>query len=155
MFKVGCAVVLGAAAFVAGCSGAYDASENDSNDKSHLGGGTAGTDAGAKPGKDAGGSSAKGGSPPAPPSSKPSGKGNAACAVTGDATCDACLEASCCAEVETCMQNAECVALEQCADECKGDQTCVKGCVTDHPNGKDDLLAVGQCIDASCKTECP
>ena len=53
-------------------------------------------------------------------------------------------QASCCAEVETCMQNAECVALEQCADACKGDQTCVKGCVTDHPNGKDDLLAVGR-----------
>ncbi len=87
------------------------------------------------------------GGPPAPP--PPS-----SCGLTsGNATCDACLDGSCCAPTTTCLADAECVALVRCYDGC-ADAACASACDAAHPAGTADANAVFTCVQTSCSAAC-
>jgi hypothetical protein len=76
------------------------------------------------------------------------------CGLTsGDATCDACLDGSCCAETTTCVGDADCVALLRCYDGCS-DATCAAACDAAHPGGSAKLDTVATCVQTSCTTAC-
>ena len=82
------------------------------------------------------------------------GPGPGSCGLTsGDATCDTCLDASCCAQTTTCLGDADCVAIVGCYNACS-DATCAAACDAAHPTGSSKLTAVGTCVQASCATTC-
>jgi hypothetical protein len=113
------------------CGAACSAVDGSGGSGSGSGGGTRGDDAGA------GG----GGAP-------------ASCGLTsGDVTCDACLDGSCCSQTESCLGDAECVALIECYDACS-DDACAAACDTAHPSGKTGLGAVMTCVQSSCASAC-
>ena len=61
-----------------------------------------------------------------------SGGGGASCGLaSGDATCDTCLDTSCCAENTACVSNADCTALVTCGDACR-DDACLSACMSAH-----------------------
>jgi hypothetical protein len=89
------------------------------------------------------------------PSSGPGGPGGpATCGLTsGDATCDACLDGSCCAPTTTCIGDAECVALVRCYDGC-ADAACASACDAAHPTATPEIDAVVTCVQTSCSAAC-
>jgi hypothetical protein len=98
-------------------------------------GGTPGLDAGSGPG-------------PAP------GPSPGSCGLTSsDPTCDACLDASCCAESTACVDDPQCVALVSCYDACT-DDACATACDAAHPAGTAHLNAVFGCVQTNCATSC-
>ncbi len=72
---------------------------------------------------------------------------------TGDATCDACLDGSCCAPTTTCLGNPDCVDLVTCYNGC-ATEACLTACDAAHPTGQADLGAVFSCVQTSCTTAC-
>ncbi len=91
-----------------------------------------------------GGGGGGGGSPP------PAGS----CGLTsGVATCDACLDASCCGQTTSCITDSDCVAIVNCYNGCS-DATCAAACDSAHPTGLTKLNAVLSCAQGSCGTTC-
>jgi hypothetical protein len=75
--------------------------------------------------------------------------------VDADA-CLACASSSCAELHASCMANPACEALLSCALQCpEGDSLCVTGCGQESPEGVGDALALGDCTDASCASDCP
>src|SRR5688572_19279741 len=67
-----------------------------------------------------------GGKPMTPWNGKAGGK----CGLSsGDATCDACLDTSCCKENTACVNDADCTALIACGNACT-DDTCIGNCLS-------------------------
>lgn len=82
------------------------------------------------------------------------GGGGASCGLsTGDATCDTCLDTSCCAPNTACVSDADCTALVTCGDACR-DDACLSGCMTAHPTGAALLDSLSTCVGTSCATAC-
>ncbi len=79
--------------------------------------------------------------------------------TTNNATCDACLQSSCCSVVNACFNVSDCAALDSCVGGCVlpdggTNQSCVSSCFAAHPNSQAALQAVYQCIGNSCSTSC-
>lgn len=89
------------------------------------------------------------------PSLVRSGSGAAgACGLaTGEPTCDACLDTSCCAENTACVSDADCTALLTCGDACT-DDACIASCMTAHPTGAALLDTLSTCMEGSCSIAC-
>jgi hypothetical protein len=93
------------------------------------------------------------------PPSGPGGPGGPApapgsCGLTsGEATCDTCLDTSCCAQTTTCIGDADCVAVIRCYDACS-DSACAAACDAAHPGGSAHLTGVFTCAQASCTAAC-
>ena len=83
-----------------------------------------------------------------------SGPGGASCGLsTGEATCDTCLDASCCAQNTACVSNTDCAALIACGDACR-DDACISACMSAHPTGAALLDTLSTCVETSCTTAC-
>ena len=83
-----------------------------------------------------------------------SGPGGASCGLsTGEATCDTCLDTSCCGQTTTCLGDADCVAVIGCYDTCS-DSACAAACDAAHPAGSSELTAVITCAQSSCGAAC-
>ncbi|MCA9639776.1 MAG: hypothetical protein H6718_10700 [Polyangiaceae bacterium] len=77
-----------------------------------------------------------------------SGGGSECGFTSSDACLSSCIEGSCCGVGNTCANNSECVALNNCVDACAdGDSECIQGCVDAHPNGYDDISAFATCLN--------
>ena len=61
-----------------------------------------------------------------------------------------CMDCYCEDEQDACNDNADCVTLEGCVDDCGDDTDCTADCSTASPNGVDDLIALFDCRDADC-----
>src|SRR5262249_32147941 len=72
---------------------------------------------------------------------------------TGDATCDSCVQASCCNEVLSCFNNSECLAFADCSSSCS-DQSCVEACGQQHAMGVNDADTLFECLSQSCIAAC-
>lgn len=72
---------------------------------------------------------------------------------TGDATCDTCMDASCCAQNTACISDADCTALISCGDACT-DDTCISACMTAHPSGARELESLTTCMQSTCTSAC-
>lgn len=82
------------------------------------------------------------------------GPGPGSCGLTsGDATCDACLDGSCCGPTTACLGDADCVALVRCYDPCT-DAACAAACDAAHPSGATKLGSVVSCVETSCTAAC-
>ena len=72
--------------------------------------------------------------------------------------CSECLFTNCSNEMNACFANAECAAILQCAQECPvadpGNPDCPTDCATMHPLGAQQALAVLNCSNTNCSTEC-
>ncbi|HEY8078523.1 MAG TPA: hypothetical protein VIF62_30545 [Labilithrix sp.] len=76
------------------------------------------------------------------------------CGLTsGDATCDTCLNGSCCAPTTTCLGDAECIALIRCYDGC-ADDACASACDAAHPAATAEANAIFTCVQSSCSAAC-
>ena len=109
---------------------------------------TGATDGGAKTGKGlfggGAGSSGGGGSGAVPSSCS---------AASSDDVCTACLKKSCCSQTLACGNDAECVAVFDCAGACTTDD-CITSCVNAHPNAQTSLKNVINCEQQSCVAAC-
>ena len=84
----------------------------------------------------------------------PGGGGPGSCGLTsGNATCDTCLDTSCCAQTTTCLGDADCVALINCYDACT-DAVCASACDAAHSTGATKIDAVAVCAQNSCAATC-
>jgi hypothetical protein len=70
------------------------------------------------------------------------------------APCGVCLYGNCPAVMNTCIANAECVALLACLAQCPS-TGCENQCYANHPDGLADAADVGECAQAECAAECP
>jgi hypothetical protein len=75
---------------------------------------------------------------------------------TGNATCDTCLDTSCCSQGQACANapNNACLNLFQCIGGCNGNATCQQNCQTTNQAGVASAQALSQCINGSCGTQC-
>jgi hypothetical protein len=69
---------------------------------------------------------------------------------TEDASCQACLEESCCFALNACEPGSECLALDACLDGCAGDILCAEDCVAMHEGGVNAIDAVAACNEDTC-----
>jgi len=76
---------------------------------------------------------------------------------TKNATCNACAEASCCAEINACLLDAECDdGYVNCAIGCAidpgdaGPDSCLDDCGQQYPKGQMEYDAAIGCADAQC-----
>jgi hypothetical protein len=86
------------------------------------------------------------------------------CNVTvGDATCNACVQTSCCTVAEACAYDANCMGLMQCASqapECASTSTleelldCGASACPAEASGKPALEGYLGCITTSCASAC-
>jgi hypothetical protein len=82
------------------------------------------------------------------------GGGGSSCGLTsGDPTCDACLDTSCCAQTTTCLGSKDCLAVVGCYDTC-ADAACAAACDAAHPTGASELGAVFTCAQSNCASTC-
>lgn len=91
----------------------------------------------------------------------------AACALvkpysSQDVDCNACAEASCCAEVNACLLDADCDdGYVNCAIVCALEATdagtepaCLDDCAQQYPKGAMEYDAAIGCVHTACMTEC-
>jgi hypothetical protein len=79
-----------------------------------------------------------------------------------EASCQACMETSCCSELLACTAGTPCGTLADCVAKCMlSDEACLGACVTADVNqhqssGADALYALGSCFGSSCQggTQC-
>jgi hypothetical protein len=94
------------------------------------------------------------------------GDGGTCVITTGMPACDVCINEKCLDECNACAGNADCKAAFDCVNaSCRGDggavdMECALGCISNHPNGLNLLVAFwkGQtpgCVSSNCATECP
>lgn len=66
--------------------------------------------------------------------------------------CEACMEESCCAELEGCAPGTDCDALITCANACAmGDDACISACVEAHQQGLADFQTIQTCYADNCE----
>lgn len=70
-----------------------------------------------------------------------------------EATCQVCLEASCCPQLVDCSEEPECVGLFYCEASC-ADQACIDACKSEAPAGLSQFDALDGCAISSCASEC-
>lgn len=136
------------------------------------GGGSGGADAGGSAGQDAGtsGSAGAGGSAGAPVDAAPARcRGdflNATCTdtrlTTGDTDCDACGQANCCPQIDTCLADPNCAPVLLCyLENCLGESAlgCMAANCIDCKSGFGAFLGVSSCLQGNCgppnNTQCP
>ena len=78
---------------------------------------------------------------------------------TGSPSCDSCLGASCCSEDDACGLDQDCMAFDDCLYSCVADDggldtDCESTCETTYPNGASELIALDDCMEQSCATDC-
>ena len=71
----------------------------------------------------------------------------------GDPACAACVDGSCCTELQACDGSQECLDFLGCAGACP-DQTCVDDCGAMFPVGAAQLADLQTCMQGSCGVEC-
>jgi hypothetical protein len=104
---------------------------------------------GASPDSSAGGSGGSSGSD--------GSSGGNACGISFlPAGCDACMQQSCCSEVQQCSLTTECFALANCLEFCPRDDTnCAAPCMSANQGGvalyKNSLAP---CMDTRCQADC-
>ncbi len=81
---------------------------------------------------------------------------------TGIASCDSCLEKSCCASENACGQSRECLSLITCMDACgespdagPDPTSCFNACANQYPAGANVLNSLDSCVETSCASACP
>jgi hypothetical protein len=78
--------------------------------------------------------------------------------VTGNTSCDECMNTSCNTDCNACASNGECVGFVICALACStGDNSCMQDCVEQHADGVDDGLALvgpSGCLRENCNSAC-
>lgn len=97
------------------------------------------------------GGKAQGGNEPggqAQGGNEPGGAGGAA------GECQPCLQTSCAAEFDACGKSQDCVDLNNCLVDCKGDAACQQKCMTDHAAGKTVFDTLNKCASGKCAAEC-
>ncbi len=75
--------------------------------------------------------------------------------ITG--TCASCIAANCCATLTTCVGNAQCLALIDCAAKCAAmdaGMSCEDNCGVMHLGGVPDAMKFGNCESSMCKSQC-
>jgi len=90
------------------------------------------------------------GPPPPPPPPPPPACGGLG---SGDPTCDACLDATCCGEATTCGSDADCIDLIRCFGGCQ-DAACEAACQAAHPTGLLEITALSTCLTNNCAAAC-
>lgn len=75
------------------------------------------------------------------------------CVRTGNAGCDACLNASCCDDLVACKDDVGCVAIFECAADCAA-EACVRSCFERTPAGQSRFLRVASCVSGRCEGRC-
>jgi hypothetical protein len=69
--------------------------------------------------------------------------------------CAAAQNGPCNMQVLKCKENLECIAIDNCARQCPGnDGDCIKKCLDDHPAGKDAALSLDACFACTCTKSC-
>ncbi len=81
---------------------------------------------------------------------------NTSCDNKGD--CQACtqcaIQGKCASQRQTCQNNAQCLALDNCAGLC-ADTTCVQYCIASYPDGANDYSYLLTCIVCTaCYVDC-
>jgi hypothetical protein len=77
--------------------------------------------------------------------------------ATATGECSLCLYASCCAQVEACAQNTDCVdGLFSCTDGCdSGDSSCLNQCASSYSSTTiDEYNDLVTCTNTSCPSSC-
>jgi hypothetical protein len=76
-------------------------------------------------------------------------------------TCDTCTQSAvspggaCSSQVDACLANTECSALNDCLQTCNGNQTCINNCATQHSGGVALFNAIFDCAYCSaCTSYC-
>jgi hypothetical protein len=102
--------------------------------------------------------SSSGGSSSGGSGSSGTGDASGACTLSissGSATCNACLERSCCAPDNACGRNSDCVAVMKCLGNCSSsDSACASACVSAHATGASLLQSFVTCESSSCSAAC-
>ena len=75
------------------------------------------------------------------------------CPGYGD-NCTNCISASCSQVWCDCRNNAECVALYACWNNCGTSQTCINNCMMQHSTGVSQALLVDNCAGTTCHGSC-
>lgn len=80
------------------------------------------------------------------------------------ASCDKCLETTCCAEVNACLTSSDCVALITCVNGCDAkdaadpadagseQSACLKDCSTAHSASVNAYVDYSVCVVPACQT---
>lgn len=69
------------------------------------------------------------------------------------ASCDACMQASCCDVDNVCAGDATCLKYLECASQCTTTD-CASACASAYPGGKRKLESLATCMDSRCSTSC-
>jgi hypothetical protein len=69
------------------------------------------------------------------------------------ASCQKCLQTSCCSQGSTCAADAACAALGLCTSNCFAAMSCPTDCQTKYPQGIADFSAWSSCTD-QCASKC-
>ncbi|RYI99508.1 MAG: hypothetical protein EON47_16590 [Acetobacteraceae bacterium] len=75
--------------------------------------------------------------------------------LSSKAACNTCAQSTCCDQIEACVNDAGCVALNNCVAKCaSNDQACQQACAGANPDAVPTLNALGECVQGECATEC-
>ncbi|HEY1691684.1 MAG TPA: hypothetical protein VGG39_05965 [Polyangiaceae bacterium] len=90
------------------------------------------------------------------PEAQPDADAGPVCGIGDEgATCEACLETSCCALAGACAGDTACKGLEECAGACSGDPTCRARCLSAYRVPSDRAEAdLAACLAAHCAAPC-
>ncbi len=82
--------------------------------------------------------------------------GDAGCGLgSPNATCNDCLDVSCCQPDITCANSATCVALVSCINGCAtNDPICFNDCVGANEGGVSTYDALATCVTNACNIAC-
>lgn len=82
-----------------------------------------------------------------------SGTSNNCGLTTNNASCDACMDTSCCAQETACASNAQCLPLLQCASKCSS-QSCANDCGAQFSSAVDVYNDLIGCFSGTCGSAC-
>jgi len=72
-----------------------------------------------------------------------------------DTACDRCLEAACCPQLKSCLNQTSCITLATCVSDCSsGNTTCISNCKSSNSAGLTTLTTFDSCITTSCSSTC-
>jgi len=82
--------------------------------------------------------------------------GSVLCAMQwGNQTCTTCYQSACSSQCQACAGNYDCVLALTCIAQCpQGDTTCMYGCVQQYHGSFSLIMAMYNCVNGSCKTQC-
>ena len=78
----------------------------------------------------------------------------------GTAACDTCMENNCCTQANTCFNDSDCIALDDCYFNClqttdaATQGACVSACDSAHPNSVTKWDNAATCLQTSCSSAC-